>query len=473
MSHRPTGPGRGAEGEPRLIDGTSPFAARLSSALRPFARIEPREVITALALMLTVFLLLIAHYVLKTAREPLVLLHGGGAETKSYAAAGQSLLLLAGVPLYSAFARRVNRMRLIAGIYGFFALNLVLFALLAEGGVALGVAFYVWVGVFNVTAIAVFWSFASDVYKPEQGKRLFAILGVGSSVGAVVGALSARKLALLGPRAMMLSAAVILLVCVALFALVHRRERAHMPRARKRRERRVIEGPVLAGLLRDRFVLLIALLVLLLNCVNANGEYVLDRMLLASLPERVNGDQGAFVAEFKAEYFGWVNGVSLLLQLFVVSRLLKRAGVRRSLFILPLVAFASYGVMLGSPLLVLVLIGKIAENSLDYSLDNTARQALFLVGTRLEKYVGKTIVDTMVVRLGDVSSAAMVALGSVLALPVAAFAAVNLGLIACWLLVLVALGREHRRRSAKAQAAAARSQPITGTVAARPARTAP
>jgi AAA family ATP:ADP antiporter len=246
-----------------------------------------------------------------------------------------------------------------------------------------------------------------------------------------------------------------------------------MPRARRRRERRVIEGPVLARLLRDRFVLLIALLVLLLNCVNANGEYVLDRMLLASLPERVNGNQGAFVAEFKAEYFGWVNGVSLLLQLFVVSRLLKRVGVRRSLFILPLVAFASYGVMLGSPLLVLVLIGKIAENSLDYSLDNTARQALFLVGTRLEKYVGKTIVDTMVVRLGDVSSAGMVALGSLLALPVAAFAAVNLGLIACWLLVLVALGREHRRRSAKAQAAAARSEPITAAVAGRPARIAP
>jgi AAA family ATP:ADP antiporter len=460
----------------RLRDGPSPVAARLSRALAPIARVEPHEVITALTMTLTVFLLLMAHYVLKTAREPLVLLHGG-AEAKAYAAAGQSLLLLAGVPLYGALAQRVSRMKLIAGVYGFFALNLVLFALLAlvgGAGVVLGVAFYLWVGVFNVTAIAVFWSFANDLYKPEQGKRLFAVLGVGSSVGAVTGALIARRLALLGPPTMMLSAAAILLACVALFALVHRREREHarvrMLRAGKRRpERRVIEGPVLARLARDRLVLWIALLTLLLNCVNANGEYVLDRVLLASLEQRGSGDAAAFVLEFKAEYFGWVNGLSLLLQLFVVSRVLDRFGVRRALFILPVVAFASYGSMVAAPILTLVLVGKIAENGLDYSVNNTARQALFLVGTRLEKYVGKTVVDTMVVRVGDVASAGVVALGSLLALPVAAFAAINLGLIACWLLVVVALAREHKRRSLNAQAAT-RAELMADAVAAEPAR---
>jgi len=193
-------------------------------ALRPFAKVEPSEAITAALLMLTVFLLLMAYYFLKTAREPLILLQGG-AEVKSYAAAGQSLLLLLVVPAYSALAQRVGRMKLLAGVYGFFALNLLVFAALVEAKVGLGVAFYLWVGIFNVTAIAQFWSFANDIYTPEQGKRLFAVLGIGSSVGAVAGAFIAKQLASSGPRAMMLGAAGVLVVCIVLFSVVEGRVR--------------------------------------------------------------------------------------------------------------------------------------------------------------------------------------------------------------------------------------------------------
>ena len=431
-------------GEPRL----------LALALRPFAKVEPGEAVSALVLMLTVFLLLMAYYFLKTAREPLILL-SGGAEVKSYSAAGQSLLLLAVVPAYSALARRVSRMKLIAGIYGFFALNLLLFALFARTGVVLGVAFYLWVGVFSVTAIAQFWTFANDVYSPEQGKRLFALLGIGSSVGAAVGGLIAKLLAPLGPRAMMLSAAGVLLLCVGLFALTERRERAGNARALgqdpSRRaaaaDKPVIEGPVLGVLLRDRYVLLIAALIFVLNCVNSNGEYILDRALLAAVGKGVSHPD-AFVGAFKAGYFTWVNVAGVVMQMFLVSRVMQFIGVRRALFILPLVAFASYSVIFALPVLALIRVGKIAENSLDYSVQNTARQALFLVGTRIEKYVGKTVVDTFVVRLGDVFSAGLVWIASQLALPVSAFAALNLGFITCWLLVVAALGREHKRRSA-------------------------
>src|SRR5687768_18001740 len=129
----------------------SPLDRLLARALRPFAKVEPSEAVTAALLTLTVFLLLMAYYFLKTAREPLILLQGG-AEVKSYAAAGQSLLLLFVVPAYSALARRVGRMKLLAGVYGFFALNLLVFAALVQAEVPLGVAFYLWVGIFNVTA---------------------------------------------------------------------------------------------------------------------------------------------------------------------------------------------------------------------------------------------------------------------------------------------------------------------------------
>jgi len=421
-------------------------------ALRPFAKVEPREAVTAALLMLTVFLLLMAYYFLKTAREPLILLQGG-AEVKSYAAAGQSLLLLFVVPAYSALARRVGRMKLLAGVYGFFALNLLVFAALVQAEVPLGVAFYLWVGIFNVTAIAQFWSFANDIYTPEQGKRLFAVLGIGSSVGAVAGAFIAKQLADLGPSAMMLGASGVLVVCIALFAVVEGRERVAHKDDAKPDEPPVVDGLV-RFLLRDKYLMLIAALMFLLNCVNSNGEYILDRTLLEAVESGAAGtqDPSAFIGAFKGEYFGWVNLIGVLLQLFAVSRILHVIGVRRALYILPVVAFGSYSVILAAPLLGLIRIGKIAENSLDYSVQNTARHALFLVGTRAEKYVGKTIVDTIIVRLGDVSSAGLVFLASHYALPTKAFAALNLGFIACWIVVITVLGREHLRRSERIEA---------------------
>ncbi|HEX7670311.1 MAG TPA: hypothetical protein VF395_12035, partial [Polyangiaceae bacterium] len=175
------------------------FAQRtLARVFRPFARVEPEEVGSAAVLTLTVFLLLTAYYLLKTAREPLILLHGG-AEVKSYASAGQSVLLVGVVRAYGSIAQRVTRLKLLAIIYLFFVSNLVVFAALARAEQPIGVAFFLWVGVFNVTAIAQFWSFAADIYRPEQGKRLFAILGIGSSLGAVFGARIAKALVALGP----------------------------------------------------------------------------------------------------------------------------------------------------------------------------------------------------------------------------------------------------------------------------------
>jgi len=274
-------------------------------------------------------------------------------------------------------------------------------------------------------------------------------------MGAVAGAFAARKIAVLGPSALMLLAALVLLGCIALLTWVDRRERGASRRPLAP-DVPVVEGPAFAVLLRDRYLLLIAALAFLLNCVNTNGEYVLDRTLLAAIDAgAAHGvERSAFVGAFKADYFGWVNLIGVSLQLFAVSRIMTRLGVSRSLFILPAVGLVTYAVILAAPVLALIRIGKIAENSLDYSVQNTVRQALFLVGTRVEKYVGKTVVDTLIVRLGDVFSAALVWGASLLGLSTKAFAALNLGFIACWILVVVLLGIEHHRRVAALEAGA-------------------
>ena len=142
---------------------------------------------------LTMFLVLAGYYLLKTARE-LFILSEGGAEVKSYSSAGQALLLLVIVPAYGAFASRVNRMQLIQWVTLFFAANLVLFVLALSAGLRIGVVFFIWLGIFNVMVIAQFWAFANDLYTEEQGKRLFPLIGVGSSLGRL-GGLDARRAA--------------------------------------------------------------------------------------------------------------------------------------------------------------------------------------------------------------------------------------------------------------------------------------
>jgi ATP:ADP antiporter, AAA family len=440
---------------------TPPRSERvLAMLLRPFAKVEPGEAITAAVLTLTVFLLLTAYYLLKTAREPLILLLNGGAEVKQYASGGQALLLVVVVEAYSALARRVGRQKLIATVYLFFVSNLVVFALLVRANVVVGIPFYLWVGCFNMTAVSQFWSLAADIYTPEQGKRLFAILGIGSSVGAVAGAWVAKKLVHLGPAGLMEGAAMLLVVCVGLFVWVGRRagtagrkaDEAHPDETHH--EEPLAHDHLARVLARDKYLLLIAGLTLLLNWVRSNGDYLLDRTLLAALADaKAQGiDPSTFVTSFKADYFEWVNIAGVVMQLFAVSRIMTRFGVRNALLVLPAVAFFEYGLVLFSPILSVFKIAKIGESSLEYSLQNTARQALFLVSSRIEKYVGKTVVDTVVVRSGDALTALVVWAGTRAALPAKAFAVLNLVLISVWVLAVFAIGRENRRRSDEGEA---------------------
>jgi ATP:ADP antiporter, AAA family len=425
----------------------------LAYLLRPFGKVEPGEAVTAGLMTLTVFLLLTAYYLLKTAREPLILLHGG-AEVKQYAAAGQALILVAVVQAYSALARRVGRQKLIATVYLFFAANLVVFAALARADVVIGVPFFLWVGVFNMTAVSQFWSLAADVYTPEQGKRLFAILGIGSSLGAVAGARVAKSLAPAGPAVLMIGAAIILLVCVGLFAWIGVRARSAGRRADEAHpDEPLVHDHVAGVLVRDKYLLLIAGLTLLLNWVRSNGDYLLDRTLLAAVADAKSHGiaPSTFVTAFKADYFQWVNIAGLLLQLFAVSRIMSRFGVRNALLLLPSVAFLEYGMFLVAPVLPLFKLAKIGESSLEYSVQNTARQALFLVSSRVEKYIGKTAIDTVVVRAGDALTALVVWAGSRAAMSTQAFATLNLGLITLWIVAVFAIGKENMRRTGEGE----------------------
>jgi AAA family ATP:ADP antiporter len=435
----------------------SSWGRALEIALKPFADVRSGEATTALLLTLDVFLLLTAYYLLKVAREPLILL-GGGAEVKSYASVGQSILLVFVASGYGWLASRLGRMALITWVTLIFVANLVIFWALGESGLPLGVPFFLWVGIFNLTAIAQFWSFAADIYPDEQGKRLFPLIGIGSSVGAVAGAWIADALFFLGPFRLMLLSALLLLATLGLTFLVHRRERE---RAVQRGA--LVPDSALSGaggfslVLRDRYLLFFAALLFVLNWVTKTGDYVFDRKILQAaqdLGHSTHEQATLFIGQFKARYFQWTNVLGVLLQLFVVSRVVKYLGLRAALLLIPLASLGGYASALLFPGLMVLFVARAAESSLDYSLSNTARQALWLVTPREAKYKAKQVIDTFVVRAGDAASAGLVWFGTQQELQLSTFLEVNVALSALWLVVAALLGSAYAKRAGSTEHAA-------------------
>jgi len=445
----------------------APAAARptlLDRSLSLVTEVRAGEGVSALLLATNIFFLLAFYSILKIVRDALILTEGG-AELGSYSAAAQALLLLLIVPAYGAFASRVDRTRLVCGVTLFFASHLVIFWALGIAGVRIGIPFYVWTGIFNVVVIAQLWAFANDIYSTERGKRLFPLVNLGASLGAVVGA-GATTVAFSGVGAfpLMLVAAAGLAVSITLTLWVSRREHAAgRDAAGDRATRPLGKAGGFQLVLRQRYLLLIALLIVLLNTVNTLGGFLLNTLIraeaLTSVVPGATDTAGLTAAQVDAVtgLIGTMSGgiqtavniVAFLFGAFLVSRVLKVIGVRGAMFVLPLVALASYSFIAFLPIFSIVGVAKVLENSTDYSIQNTARHALFLPTSREAKYKAKQAIDTFFWRAGDFLQAIVVFVGLSFALSVRGFAMVNLVFVLVWLGLVVAIGREHRKLTAR------------------------
>ena len=441
-----------AESTPPGADGKS----WLDRTLSLFTDVHAGEGATAALMLVNIFLLLLCYSITKIVREPLILL-GGGAEVRSYAAAGQALVLMAFVPFYGWFASRVDRVKLLVGVTLFFVVCIEVFAVAVSAGVPyIGVAFFIWVGIFNISLIAQFWSFANDIYVKEAGDRLFPTIMIGMTAGAPIGSFVAGHLFGMGfaPQVILQISAVLLLATLGLYLLVNARE--------ARRTAAPQEPLAAAGgfelVFRSPYLRLIAILIVLLNVVNTTGEYLIARLLtrhaqaLAAVNPGFNTQ--AYIGEFFGSYQLWVNVAALLLQLFVASRLVKFLGLRGALLALPLIALGGYATIAAGAGFAIVRWIKTAENATDYSIMNTARQLLWLPTSREEKYKSKQAIDTFFTRGGDVLSAAVVYFGS-MRMDIAGFAAANVVLTLIWITVAVLILRQHRALTRVASPSAA------------------
>ena len=321
-----------------------------------------------------------------------------------------------------------------------------------DPGAQEGVVFYIWVGIFNVFVISQVWAFANDIYTEGQGKRLFPMIGVGSSLGAWLGAQGAESLVTAfsaTPYQLQLLAAGILVICCVLLVVINRIATANsIPEMARHAEETLSKEDGFKLIFRSRYLMWIAAMIVVLNLVNSIGEFALGNLVSTQAHELFAGNAAAqkqYIGSFYGSFFATVNLLGFLLQTFAVSRLFPLIGVRGAMFIMPVISLMSYSLLGLVPILGIVRWAKVFENATDYSIQNTVRQALFLPTSREAKYKAKAAIDTFFMRSGDVLSAGVVRLGAQLNLALTGFAWVNVGLVLIWLYAVTRLSREHRR----------------------------
>ncbi|MEO1887316.1 MAG: hypothetical protein ABGX72_08100 [Methyloprofundus sp.] len=456
---------------------------RTEIILQVFTNVRAGEGYTALLMFANVFLILCAYYFVKPLREGWIAVSDISGLTKmevrAYSSFAQSIFLLFIVGWYGHLSFCWKRVTLITRATLFCISNMLIFWFLQPGFFidrlpVSGIIFYLWVGMFGVFIVAQFWTFCADIYNDERGKRLLPFIAIGGTSGAVAGSWLVDMLVdsgIIATEFLLIVATLPLFLSIKLTRIVdaqHRKETSvggistngEIPTLLPEKDiKSAMSSAKLIFL--SRFVLFAALVTLLANWVNTNGENLLFHVIQEVLANQA-AEQGIIdpqkiikftrdgTTAFYGDFFFWVNVIALFLQSFVASRLLKLGGFGAILMLLPVIALISYTTMALLPILVIVKIMKIAENATDYSVNNTARNVLWLPVNTTMKFLGKPAIDTLYVRIGDGLAAITILVGvQLLSLSTKQFFIFNVSLIVLWLICCVMLVMEYNKASAR------------------------
>ena len=397
------------------------------------------------------FALLAANYILTPIRDQMGV--AGGVRNLPWLFAGTLAgTVLLNIP-FAWLVKKLPRSRFIPLTYRFFAAILLLFAIalhVTSGTetVWVGRIFFIWVSVANLFAISVFWQLNVDLFSPEQGKRLFGFIAAGATIGAIVGSAFISGMArTLSPTVLLIVAALLFEVAVfcagrlgRLSPVLHRRPQAQAAKD----DERPVGGGVLAGIVhtvRSPYLLGVSAFLLLYS---VTSTFVYSQQ--AAIVGHDLTDRAAQTAFFSNINFG-VNTVALVLQLFFTGRIVLTLGVALALAILPVITMGGFAALAMTPTLAVIGIFQVVRRGIEYAVTRPAREVIYTVVSREDRYKTKGFIDTFVYRLGDQvgiwSATLFTAAGAHIAPLVA------IGVAAVWLLVALWLGTRQKKLEAE------------------------
>ena len=425
----------------------------LSRILGRAVLVEPGETKPLLLSGLYFFLLLLSYYLLRPMREAFGVARG--ADSLPWLMTGTLLAMLLVNPAFAALVSRLPRRRFIPAAYRFFEVNAVLFALalilFPGAGTWLGYAFYIWLSVFNLFVVSVFWAFMADGFSEGQGQRLFGMIAIGGTLGAIVGAWLASTLVAgllawigrprFGPPALILLSAVVLEAAVkCVHVLADSFGMGHEAGGPKEPGPGPLEG--LRRLAVSPYLRFISAYLLLFTIASTLLYLEQGRIVAGAFKT-----QAARTAAF-ARLDLWTNVLSLGVQLFFTGRLIRSAGIPAVLLVLPALTLGGFAALAAWPVFATLAVVQVARRGVHYAVDRPAREILYIPLDADDKYKAKPFIDTFIYRGGDLLGVWMPTALAVLGM---AAAPVALGVSALWLgtgawlgrLVRKVMGKEH------------------------------
>ena len=402
------------------------------------------------------FCLLAGYYVLRPLRDEMGI--AGGVRNLQWLFTATFIVMLGAVPLFGAVVARLPRRRFIPLVYHFFVLNIAIFWLLLTfdiGKVQVARVFFVWISVFSLFTVSIFWSFMADLFASEQGKRLFGFIAAGGSAGALLGPAVTVGLAKpLGPVNLLIVAALFLELAV-LCARRLESAAAHVNKAASETgadptlsatesETRVLGGSWLEGiilLLRSPYLGGIALWVALLSLA---GTFLYFQQ--ASIVAAASDDPSVRVRIFAVIDLS-IGILTIAVQFLATGRLIARFGVGSAAAFLPCIFGLGFLALVVSPTLVVVIIFQAVQRTANFAISNPAREVLFTVVERAEKYKAKNVIDIVVFRGADAFNGWLFATLRAAGLEPGTISLATLPLALAWAVLAVALGRAQERRA--------------------------
>jgi AAA family ATP:ADP antiporter len=419
--------------------------------------VRPDEVRALVWSWLYIFSVMCSYAILRPIRDDAGV--AGGVENLPWLFTGTLIGMLLVNPPFAALVARLPRGRFIAIAYRFFALNLLVFAVLlklatAQQNIWVGRAFYIWTSVFNLFVVSVFWAVMVDVFTAEQGKRLFGFVAAGATLGGIVGAGITALLARHVPHVYLLIGSALLLE-LAVFSVGRlSRVSESLLHLHASAEEQRVGGGVFAGLTRalsSPYLLNISLFILLYSITSTLLYFQQAAIVGAHFTDRAA----------RTSFFGWIDfsvqSATLAVQLFLSGRIIRAAGVALTLALLPALSILGFGALAMAPTLAVLVGVLVIRRAGNYALAKPARETLFTVVPRQDKYKAKSFIDTVVYRTGDQVGAWTSALLTWLKLGtgMTSVALIAIPLSILWLVNALWLGRRQEALAAPSLSASA------------------